>query len=73
MIESIDFSSNFMNAVERRLDALAYRVELVDGNIQWREIDEDGEEVIYKSEPNVSGLKRFWYGFLSVFVPESWL
>ncbi|MNL23302.1 Cardiolipin synthase [compost metagenome] len=73
MIESTDFSGNFMNAVERRLDALAYRVELVDDRIQWREIDEDGEEVIYTSEPNTSGWKRFWYGFLSVFVPESWL
>ncbi|MNT70480.1 Cardiolipin synthase C [compost metagenome] len=72
MIESTDFSKNFMNDVERRLDALAYRVELVDGDLQWREMDE-GKEIIYTSEPHVSGLKRFWYGFLSVFVPESWL
>jgi Phosphatidylserine/phosphatidylglycerophosphate/cardiolipin synthases and related enzymes len=73
MIESIDFSSNFMNDVERRLDALAYKVELnTDGAVQWREWT-DGKEIVYLTEPEVSIWKRMWYGFVSVFVPENWL
>jgi putative cardiolipin synthase len=72
MIESADFSGGFMTDIERKLDTFAYRVTLEDGNVRWHEVEE-GKEIIHTSEPAASGWKRFWYGFVSVFVPESWL
>jgi len=68
IIESEQMGSHFEEAFANSIEAQAYEVFLnEDGKVRWRGF-EDGQEVIYKKEPQSTWGQRFFAGFMR-FIP----
>jgi len=66
IIRSPELAGEFTTAVEKALAAQTFEVFLNEkGKLRWRAI-EDGEEVIYKKEPQTTWWQRFKAGFMRI-------
>jgi putative cardiolipin synthase len=66
LIHSERMATHFGNLLYSRLEKQTYEVFLnEDGNLRWRGFD-DGQEVIYKSEPEATWGQRFAAGFVRI-------
>lgn len=73
IIQSPELAEELASAVDKNISTHAWEVFLnEDGKLRWRGL-EDGEEVIYKKEPQTTWGQRFAVGFMRVVVPKGQL
>jgi putative cardiolipin synthase len=72
LIESTELSGFFVDFFTANIAKAAFRLELVDGEIQWHGW-EDGKAVTYTKDPYTSWWDRFAVGFIGLFPIQSQL
>ena len=70
--EGPEFAAPFSREFDQKVLKVAYQLELIDGNLAWTTL-ENGEKIRFDKEPDTGWWRRFYTGFMSIFVPESML
>lgn len=73
IIESPEMAQALSKGFEQTLPYRSYRVELDEqGELVWIQLNEDGTQLLFHTEPNASIWRRAGVGFLSI-LPIEWL
>ena len=73
MFEDPEIAAHSSGNFDKHIDKVAFRVELVDDSLRWTGIEEDGNKVVFDTEPYTSFWKRLSVNLMRVLPIDSML